>query len=170
MKCDEIEELMPRYVEGDLSETDRRSVEAHLATCAGCRESLEAFTALELSLGGLKAAVPSWKTAEARFVREAGLAKKRSIPRLVFTAPVMAGFSFIAVGIAFFLRGDAILFALESLFARFVFSLDGLTQTGSRWFVELAGLDLTVLIGIYGSLLIALLAATRLLVMRFARK
>lgn len=170
MNCNEIEELMPRYMEGDLSEADRCSIESHLASCAGCRESLEIFTALERSLVNLKAAAPAWKMAEARLVREAGLAKRRSIAGFVFTSPVMAGLSFIAIGVAFMLRGNAILSVLQSLLARFAFSLGDLEQIGGRWLAAFAGVDLAMLIGIYGLTLLAILAATRLLVLRFARK
>lgn len=40
MKCHEVVELMTDYLEGALSERDRRRFEAHLAGCDGCREYL----------------------------------------------------------------------------------------------------------------------------------
>ena len=40
MKCREVVELMTDYLEGALSEADRRRFEAHIAGCAGCREYL----------------------------------------------------------------------------------------------------------------------------------
>lgn len=40
MKCREVVELMTDYLEGALSEADRRRFEAHIADCAGCREYL----------------------------------------------------------------------------------------------------------------------------------
>jgi predicted anti-sigma-YlaC factor YlaD len=170
MKCNEIEKLMPRYVEGDLSEAERRSVESHLASCTACHECLEAFTALEQSLVGLKTAVPRWKTVEARFLREAGFGRRQSIPRLIFTTPVMAGLSFVALGFAFIFRGNTILSALQGLLSRFAFSLSNLERVGTNWLAAFAGVDFAMLIGIYGLTLIAILAGTGLLAMRFARK
>ena len=170
MNCDRIEEFIPRYLENDLSEEDRGTVEAHLASCARCRESLEAFTTLEESLGRLKVAVPSWETAEARLVRSFGFEKRRSFTALVFNAPFFVGLSFVLFGVVFFLRGNTALFALQSLGRHFAFPFGGLERTLTRWFEAFAGLDLTILISIYGMLTIALLGASRLLVLKFGRK
>ena len=40
MKCRDVVELMTDYLEGAMSERDRRRFEAHIADCAGCREYL----------------------------------------------------------------------------------------------------------------------------------
>lgn len=40
MKCREVVELMTDYLEGALSEADRRRFEAHITDCASCREYL----------------------------------------------------------------------------------------------------------------------------------
>ncbi len=40
MTCREVVELMTDYLEGALSEDDRRRFEAHIAGCDGCREYL----------------------------------------------------------------------------------------------------------------------------------
>ncbi|HEY3851328.1 MAG TPA: zf-HC2 domain-containing protein, partial [Steroidobacteraceae bacterium] len=37
----EIYDLMPWYVNGSIAEADRQKVEAHVRTCAACREDLE---------------------------------------------------------------------------------------------------------------------------------
>jgi len=36
-----VENSLPRYCDGELSQADRRSVDAHLATCARCRTALD---------------------------------------------------------------------------------------------------------------------------------
>ena len=41
MKCREIVELMTEYLDGALSEPDRKRFESHLTGCDGCTEYLE---------------------------------------------------------------------------------------------------------------------------------
>jgi anti-sigma factor RsiW len=41
MNCRQIVELMTDYLEGALSESDRKRFEAHLSGCDGCTEYLE---------------------------------------------------------------------------------------------------------------------------------
>ena len=45
MKCRKVRELLPLYVEEDLSPKHARSIRLHLATCALCREEEAAFLA-----------------------------------------------------------------------------------------------------------------------------
>ncbi len=170
MNCNRIEDLLVPYLEGGLSEDERRAVEAHVDSCAECRRSLEAFTALEESLGELRETIPSWKTAEARFVRRAGFDGRRSIPRLVFNAPVMAGFSFVALGIVLFLQGDVLFPAIRSLGPRFAASFDSVVRDLSRLFEEAAGMNVTVLVATYGLLTFLLMCGTSAFVFRFGRK
>jgi anti-sigma factor RsiW len=56
--CSHIEALLPAYLEQDLPDADVARVRAHVQTCAACRESLAAFTALEQSLVSRRAEVP----------------------------------------------------------------------------------------------------------------
>jgi anti-sigma factor RsiW len=170
MNCNRIEELLVLYIEGDLSADERRSVDAHVASCAECRASLSTFMSLEESLESMREAVPSWKTAEARFSRRAGFGKRRSIPELVFNAPVVAGFSFVALGVVLFLKGNVLFPALRSLGLRFAASFDAFAQSLSRLFADAAGLNITVLVAIYGILTFALMCATSAFVFRFGRK
>ena len=170
MNCSRIEELLVRYLEGDLADDEWRAVDEHVASCAECRRSLETFISLEESLGALRETVPSWKTVEARFSRRAGLEKRRSIPAFVFNAPVITGLSFVALGVVLFLRGNVLFPALRSLGPRFVVFFDGFVQSLSRLFADAAGLNVTVLIAIYGFLTFALMCGTSALVFRFGRK
>ena len=43
MKCDEIHELLPLHLYGDLSDSERAAVEVHLETCPECRGELAAL-------------------------------------------------------------------------------------------------------------------------------
>jgi photosystem II stability/assembly factor-like uncharacterized protein len=40
MNCDQIDDALPRYLDGEASEFERRSVERHLASCSSCRVTL----------------------------------------------------------------------------------------------------------------------------------
>jgi anti-sigma factor RsiW len=170
MNCNHIEELLVQYIEGDLSADERRTVDAHVASCVECRASLATFMSLEESLGTLGEAVPSWKTAEARFSRRAGIEKRRSIPAFVFNAPFIAGLSFVALGVVLFLNGNVLFPAMRSLGPRFAASFDAFAQDLSRFFANAAGLNVTVLIAIYGFLTFAFMCGTSAFVFRFGRK
>lgn len=58
MTCERIEELLPLYVEGDISGDDRRLLEAHLEGCAACRESLAASRSIEAALVSRRELLP----------------------------------------------------------------------------------------------------------------
>lgn len=53
MICEHIEELLPEYLDGELTDNRRRLVEEHLESCASCRAML-------LGLRRVDAAVASW--------------------------------------------------------------------------------------------------------------
>jgi len=46
MACHELVEVITEYLEGTLPESDRRRFDAHLTTCASCREYLEQMRTL----------------------------------------------------------------------------------------------------------------------------
>jgi hypothetical protein len=48
MKCEQIAELLPDYLEGSLHPDQRRDVEAHLAECANCSEEVLLWQKLSL--------------------------------------------------------------------------------------------------------------------------
>ena len=47
MTDDHIEELLPRYIEGDLTAEQKRAVDEHLSSCDDCRDALGLYTSLE---------------------------------------------------------------------------------------------------------------------------
>ena len=68
MKCREIVELMTDYLEGALSESDRRRFEAHMTGCDGCTEYLDQLrTTLRLAVKTADQPIP--KELEAEFMR-----------------------------------------------------------------------------------------------------
>ena len=40
LSCDGIQDLLPRYHDGVCSKESRKIVEAHIATCAACKDVL----------------------------------------------------------------------------------------------------------------------------------
>jgi anti-sigma factor RsiW len=83
MKHDHIEEMLPRYIDGDLTGEEKRVVKEHLSSCADCREAMDLYTSLENALVSFK--------------------KERSSPRKTYNAisrrlpldPAFSPFSFI---------------------------------------------------------------------------
>ena len=55
MNCDEVQDLLPLHLYGDLTDTERAVVEGHLSGCPGCRSE---FAALQVVRKGLDAALP----------------------------------------------------------------------------------------------------------------
>jgi hypothetical protein len=53
MTCDKIQDKFADYLTGDLDETGRADVRAHIRDCAGCREDLENLTVIWAKLGVL---------------------------------------------------------------------------------------------------------------------
>jgi anti-sigma factor RsiW len=157
MSCRHIDEMLPRYLENDLSADDRRGIDEHLASCERCRQSLETFRELEESLGELAASVPSWEAAEAGLARRFGMRPRRPIAAVFISAPFIAGLSFIVLGVALFVRGKLILGAMQPLGPRYSIALDGFTRMISGWFAAVAGVDVTLLLVIYGLLTLGLL-------------
>ena len=45
MKCDDCLKLLAEYIDGEVIEYDARRISAHLTTCAGCANELEALSA-----------------------------------------------------------------------------------------------------------------------------
>ena len=170
MKCSEIEELMPGYLEGSLSESSRRDVEAHIASCEACRESLAIFASLERSLEGLKTAMPSWKTAEARFMREAGLSRRRSALRVLCAPPVVAGLSLAVIGFVAIRMGGVFFNGLEGLLSRFALSLGDLGRAGSESLAAFANTDLVTIVTVYDVTLVAIIAGTGALALKYVRR
>ena len=54
MRCEEIEKLLPDYVSGDISATQRQLVEEHLSYCAHCRVILAACDGAKQHLSAIK--------------------------------------------------------------------------------------------------------------------
>ena len=58
MSCSEIDILLDDYVVGVLGSVERRQVEAHVASCAGCRGALEELRRLQHAVRALPRGLP----------------------------------------------------------------------------------------------------------------
>jgi hypothetical protein len=67
--CEELESLLPLYLEGEADAAERRAVERHAAACTRCSALLSDVSAVVRSAGELPALTPSrdlWPEIEAR--------------------------------------------------------------------------------------------------------
>jgi anti-sigma factor RsiW len=58
LKCEEVQERLSAWLDGELPEEAMAAVEVHLAGCAFCRREVARFRALDEALGALPAPVP----------------------------------------------------------------------------------------------------------------
>jgi len=54
MRCEEIEKLLPNYVNGDISTSQKRLIEEHLSRCTRCRKALAAYNEAKQYLASLE--------------------------------------------------------------------------------------------------------------------
>lgn len=97
MTCDEIDELLHGYMDGELDAVTSRTVEAHLDGCPSCTRDLASFRELRLSLrqNGLYHRAPSSVASRVR-----SQARKTEAPPMVFR---QRAFAFAAVVLIAFL-------------------------------------------------------------------
>ena len=170
MNCREIEELMPLYIDGDCSEAQRREIELHAASCARCRQSLDAFRKLERSLVSLKDATPSWKRAEARLAGRLGLDRRRRLPTLIFNTPFLSGLALIAIGIVLFIRAKLLLSSAQILGSRLAVFAESIGRDLARSISGTGGFEPAALITVYVLLTVLPLLLFRCAVLRFGRR
>ncbi|HEY9450212.1 MAG TPA: zf-HC2 domain-containing protein, partial [Gemmatimonadaceae bacterium] len=69
MGCEEVESILPAYLEGELGDVERRAAERHADSCARCATLLHDVAAIVRDAGTLSALAPSrdlWPEIEAR--------------------------------------------------------------------------------------------------------
>ncbi len=103
MKCEEIEKLLPSFVEGQITKEERRAIESHLSECAGCRESHRRYIFLEESLSALKDTLPSSQAVADSVMKRLNLRKRRfQFARLLNISTVTSFFMIVLSLFTFF--------------------------------------------------------------------
>jgi hypothetical protein len=74
MKCDDCQNLLPEYIDGETIENEAEQITAHLITCAGCTSEFEMLTAEQEIFARydreLEIAPAMWNAIEARTAAE----------------------------------------------------------------------------------------------------
>ncbi len=81
-ECNIIEELLPLYIDGELSTEDAAGITIHLAGCAECAQSLETYRALESSLSTMSAILPDPQAVASKVTGRLGLEKRNSLAEI----------------------------------------------------------------------------------------
>jgi anti-sigma factor RsiW len=76
--CERIEELLSRYVAGDVDPGEAREISRHLEGCRSCADSLESYTKLESSLRSMPGILPDPGAVSSAVSARLGLRRKRS--------------------------------------------------------------------------------------------
>ncbi len=149
MKCDRIEELLPGYVEGDLSEEDKLLVDRHLAKCALCRESFKVYADLERRLAEIKSEMPLPAAVYSGVAAKLGLRKRRISPAAIWNVPFVTGLVTAICALILFVYREplrelypGVMAAVSKIVSDFSTALPG-------WIVHIAGGETWVLYCVY---------------------
>lgn len=147
MKCHEIENLLPRYTEDNLSAEEKLHVSRHLEACAHCRESHAVYAYLEESLEGLKVELPSPEIISRTVMHRVKSRRKqnRFSPASVWNFPVIANFLLIMSGIIIFTYREAISRIAPGIGEGFVGAVEYFAENLPRWIIRAAGGETWVL-------------------------
>ena len=91
MKCEEIEKLLPDYLSGDISASQRQLVEEHLSRCTRCRKALAAYNEAKQYLVFLKDSPVPPDFTEATMIKIKALDTAKSVFRKWLRPALAAG-------------------------------------------------------------------------------
>lgn len=169
MDCERIEEMLPAFVEHELTPKEASLVRAHVDSCPRCSEALQTFTVMEHSLVTRRDQVPPFETflppalAPSRwhpglFLRS--LRALTSVPGMAIVLVMWAGF--LIARYSDRLTGGVM--EKTTLDRMMVFARRGIDAI-----VAAAGGDMSTLTAVYGALAIAVIVSAGALTMRFVR-
>jgi anti-sigma factor RsiW len=106
MKCEDLKNLIPEYLQGDLEQFDLDEISSHLFNCPNCREELELFEKSWSLLDSWEEISPSpgFQSAVMREIRKERQQQKKSFIDMVislfrFNVPAWAAALMIITGI-----------------------------------------------------------------------
>lgn len=172
MSCRETEDLLPRYIEGDLSSREELLVRSHLEACARCSESYAVYLRLEESLVGLKTELPAPEILARNVMRRvSGAGKRRRFsPAAIWNFPVIANFLLIMAAIIFYTYREAIGRIAPVIGSGFVSAIESFSESLPRWISQAAGGDPWVLASLLVLCALLMILTGGFAVVRFALK
>jgi anti-sigma factor RsiW len=169
MTDDHIEELLPRYIEGDLTSEERRAVDEHLSSCEDCSDALGLYISLEQALVSFKKERPSPRITYSRIARRLPLDPVFS-PVSLLRSPTILGSAAVAlIAILTILFREELGIALTRFSGLSFGSLSGSFETLPDWIVGISGGNVWMLVLIVALETLLFSLATGFTVLRMIR-
>lgn len=165
MNCDTIEELLPLYHDGGLTDEERAAVAEHLNSCSRCRESSKAFAALERTLTARRNELPRAGTlADAVLVR-LGAPRRSLLLAPQWIATILTVIFALAVLLAHLIRYEPVASISERIETGYGAFVTLLTQM-PELIVEAAGGEWWILMTVYLALTVSFVIVGRIVCRR----
>jgi hypothetical protein len=169
MDHEQLEELLPAYLDGALNAEQTDRVRTWLEGSAEARQALEDFRQLDVLLESRRDLVPP----ASRFIASAALApslqdRARRVMDTLFSLPGISGMLVVLVGIALFIYRQPI----TDWFNRTP-QVPGSDRLGFEWLnavlVQFSGADMWTMAAIYAGVTLLILGSSGAMLMRFLR-
>jgi len=171
MDCQQIEILLPAYIESDLTAGEMASVRAHLDGCRMCQDAVASFQALEVALVTRGEQVPTLDSVLPALIAQASTRRSRAL-RFFDAAFSLPGIICMALGflgmLTFFYR-DVIAGYLARQFAQPLTWEDVAVRFGALT-ANTAHVDVLVLTAVYSLVTLLIVASTGYITLRFVRQ
>ena len=135
-ECERIEDLLPLYIDGDISTENAAEVTTHLAECADCAHSLETYRSLESSLSAMPLILPDPRTVASKVTGSLGIEKRSSLAeifsRMSFVWTFAVATATLILLVSRFDYASALMSGQESL-------VDSATRSMEYWTVAASG-------------------------------
>ncbi len=168
MTSEEFEELLPAYLEGDLTAEQEARVEAWLKRSPQARESLEAYRELDVMLESRREKVPAAAPFFRAVYQRSMLSRARDV--------MMAAFSFPAISTLLLGIFSFVLFVYRDQITAWFKAKAEVPASSSldlAWvreaLLQFSGADMWMVGGLYVAVAVVILASTSLMVMRYLR-
>lgn len=168
MSCHAIEQLLPAYLENDLSAEDNARVRLHVDECADCGEALAAFRALEQSLSFRRQEVPDLRPIARAVFNELGLNPWHRVLRAALSLPALCSSAALMAALFFFMRKDSVVRTFSGDYG-LAERISLLGEKVSQFLVTQTGGDVLILSGMYAAVTLMILLSTSMVVARFLR-
>jgi anti-sigma factor RsiW len=170
MSCGRFDELLPLYLEGELADEEKAGVDAHLAQCPVCTESLAVYSRLEASLVERHLARPPAALLAAHVIERLAPSRKWSALKTLLSLPSLISAGFIAAGILLFLGKFAVPESFTSFGSRLPAYLEAFARQLGRGAEEFAAVGEVTMLSIYIGVFGLILLSGSWMVMRFVRQ